>query len=76
MVVNADKTILIWFSFKKPDVKEQPVVVSENEDVSSTLEPVKDLGILFASTLFWTTILKKEYTMPTAILSISKVSQR
>ena len=58
-VVNADKTMLIWFSFKKPDVKEQPIVFFENEDVSSTLEPVKDLGVYFASTLSWTSILKK-----------------
>ena len=33
MVFNADKTRLMWFSFKKPDVKEQPIVVFEDEDV-------------------------------------------
>ena len=35
-------------------MKEQPKVVFEDEDVSFTFEPVKDLGILFVSTLYWT----------------------
>ena len=43
-----------------------------HEDVSFTVEPVKDLSILIVSTLSWTSMLKKEYMMPTAVLSISK----
>ena len=26
-VFNADKTLLVWFSLKKPDVKKQPIIV-------------------------------------------------
>ena len=58
MVSIADETKLIWFSLEKPDVKEQPILVFEDEDVSITFEQVKDLGILFVSTFSWTLILK------------------
>ena len=76
MVFNADKTKLIWFSLKTPDVKEQPILVFEDEDVSFSFEPVKDLGFLFGSTLPWTLHIEKKYMMPMAVLSISKeVSQ-
>ena len=51
MVFKADRTKLIWFSLRKPDVKEQPKLDFEDEDVSFIFELVKDLGILFVSTL-------------------------
>ena len=51
MVFNADKTKLKWFSLKKPDVKQHHILVFEDEDTSVTFEPVKDLGILFVSSL-------------------------
>ena len=51
MVFNADKTKLIWFSLEEPDVKAQPILVFEDEDVSFAFEPVKDLGIVLVSTL-------------------------
>ena len=41
-------------SLETSDVKEQSILVFEDEDVSFTFEPVKDLGILFVSTLSWT----------------------
>ena len=59
MVFNAHKTKLKWFSLKNTDLMEQPVVVFEDQDVSSTFEPVQDLGILFVSTLSWTLHIEK-----------------
>ena len=35
MGLIADKTKLIWFSLERPDVKEQPIVLFEDEDVYS-----------------------------------------
>ena len=72
MAFDADKTKLIWVPLKKPDVKEQPILVFEDQDVSFTLELLEDLGILFVSTLPWTPILKKGDMMHTAVLSVSK----
>ena len=73
MVFNADKTKHILFSLKKPDVKELPKVVFEDENVSFAFEPVKDLGILFVSTLSWTPPIETRiHMMPTTVLSISK----
>ena len=60
MDFTADKTKLIWFSLKKPDVEEQPILVFEDEDGSLIFEPVKDLSIRFGSTFSWTLIFKKE----------------
>ena len=48
-----------WFSLKTPDVKEQPKIVFEDADVSFTFETVKDLGILFVSSLSCTPHLEK-----------------
>ena len=59
MVFIADKTKLIWFSLKTPDVKEQPILVFEDEYVSFYFEPFKDLSFHFASTLSWILRIEK-----------------
>ena len=74
MVFKAGKTKLRWFSLKKSDVKEQPIIVFEDEDVSFTFEPVEDPGILFASTLYWTPTLKKINDAYGHFINLKKVS--
>ena len=57
-------------------MKEQPIVVFEDEDVSFTLESIKDLGILFFSTLSWIPPIEKRIHVAYGHLSIShEVSQ-
>ena len=76
MAFDADKTRLIWVPLKKPDVKTQPILVFEDQDVSFTLEQVEDLGILFVSTLPWTPhIEKRRHDAYGCFISLKKGSQ-
>ena len=47
MQFNFSKTILIWFTLKRKDIKEQPLCVFGGEDISFSRKPVMDSGIGF-----------------------------
>ena len=57
---NADKTQLLWFTRRKYNLDPQPVCNLGGVDISFSKEPVKDLGIFFASDLSWSAHINKK----------------
>ena len=60
MQFNFSKTSLIWFTLKRKDIKEQPLCVFGEEDISFTQKPVVDLGIGFCYNLSRTEHIKSK----------------